>query len=51
MKKTGEKWHSVGINDPNFDRLKALSEKKGLSVAYILNEIVDNHFKAPAERG
>jgi len=51
VKKTGEKWHSLGVKEENFEKLKALSDKRGLSVAFILNEIIENHFKAPAERG
>lgn len=51
VKKKGETWHSIGINTPNFERLRALSDKRGLSVAFILNELIENHFKAPAERG
>lgn len=47
VKKTGEKWHSLGVRADNFEKLKALSDARGLSVAFILNEIIESHFKAP----
>ncbi len=41
MKKSGEKWHSLGVTEEHFQWLKELSEKRGMSVAFILREILE----------
>lgn len=42
VKKTGEKWHSLGVTEEHFQWLKEQSDKRGMSVAFILREILDN---------
>lgn len=41
VKKTGEKWHSLGVTEEHFQWLKEQSDKRGMSVAFILREILD----------
>lgn len=42
MKKTGEKWHSLGVTEEHFQWLKKQSDERGMSVAFVLREILES---------